>query len=82
MQLLAFELGKSKGEADVLQPSVIYQCAALLIEQRGADAKIRAAIRAEQKRYRGDLEGERTWNQIHQAIIDLTETPPVGTLKN
>jgi len=52
----------------------IFQTANLLIRKHGSEAHIHAAMRADEFLDKGDLDGQRTWMRIIQAIGELTST--------
>jgi hypothetical protein len=49
----------------------IFRAAKLLIDQRGDDAPLRAAERADQLLYAGDMIGAPTWRGILKALEEL-----------
>ena len=49
----------------------IYRSAWLMVRQHGDDAVIQAAMRADELLERGDLEGQRAWLRIVDAIGEL-----------
>ncbi len=54
----------------------IYRSAKLLIDQHGDEAPIHAAMRADAFLDQGNLEGERVWIRIMQAIEELRRERP------
>ncbi len=52
----------------------IWSAANILIDKYGEDAELRAAQRAHQLSDRGDLDGQRIWLRIVEAVRQLTET--------
>ncbi len=56
-----------------------YRAAHLLIERRGDDAPIEAAMRADELMEAGDMEGRAVWLRILKAIEELlSEERPEG----
>ena len=53
----------------------IWRAADLLIRQRGDEAELAAAQRADQMLERGDLEGLSVWLRIKRAIAELQAAP-------
>ena len=54
----------------------IWRAANLLVKQHGFDAALVAAQRADDLLAQGDVEGERIWKKITQAINELQRTRP------
>ncbi len=54
----------------------IYRSAKLLIDQHGDEAPIHAAMRADAFLDQGNLDGERLWMRIMQAIEGLRRVRP------
>ncbi len=61
----------------------IYRSAKVLIDQHGQDAPIWAAQKADAFLEQGNLDGERLWLKILEAIEDLLskEQPPEATVQ-
>jgi hypothetical protein len=59
----------------------IWRCAALMIKQHGDTAAIEAAARADEYREKGELDGERVWTRITEAIDELRTVKP-GEARN
>ena len=51
-----------------------YRCAKLLLDQHGRDAKLHAAMRADELEAAGDEAGRRAWMLILAALDELTRT--------
>jgi len=51
----------------------IYRSAKLLIDQHGPDTALEAARRADELRDKGDLDGQRAWMRIREAVLELLE---------
>ena len=51
----------------------VYRSANLLVKQRGTEAPIHAAMKADAMLDRGDLGGQRVWLRIRRAIGVLLE---------
>ena len=61
----------------------IYRTANLLIKQRGAlEAEIEAAQRADELLAAGDMDGQRVWLRVVEAVRDLSIAgpAPAGTV--
>jgi hypothetical protein len=60
----------------------VFGTARLLLEQHGDDAEMHAAIQADAHREEGDLDGQRGWLRVIDAIKELrrTEPPPDDTV--
>ena len=57
----------------------IYRTANLFIKQYGADgAGMHAAMRVDELLEAGDLDGQRVWRWILEAVRELTDTKPPG----
>ncbi len=54
----------------------IYCTASVLIKQRGQDAPIHAAMRADAMLDKGDLDGYAVWRRILRAVEELQGTEP------
>ena len=54
----------------------IFRSANLLVKQRGEDASIEAAMRADAMLVKGYMDGYRTWRRILRAIEELQGTAP------
>lgn len=54
----------------------IWRSANLLVKQRGADAPIQAAMRADAMLVKGDLDGYAVWKRIVEAVKELLATAP------
>ncbi len=54
----------------------IYRAANILVKQRGADAPIHAAMRADALLEAGDLEGVAVWKRILRTVEELEGTAP------
>lgn len=54
----------------------IWRAANLLVKQHGFDAPLVAAQRADDLLAQGDVEGERIWKKIVEAIRELQRTTP------
>jgi len=52
----------------------IYRTANLMIRKHGSEARLQAAMRADELLDKGDLDGQRTWLRIIKANEDLTST--------
>ena len=52
----------------------IYRAANLLVKQHGAEATIHAAMNADAMLDQGDLDGERVWLRIREAVDELSST--------
>ena len=59
-----------------------YRGAALFIKQRGDDAELRAAERADELLEQGDLDGAATWRLILAAIEELRQQMREGEAVN
>jgi hypothetical protein len=58
----------------------IYRAARELIKQHGDDARIHAAIRADELLEAGNMEGKAVWMRIMKAVDELlSEDRPEGT---
>ena len=58
----------------------IYRSARLLIDQHGDEAAIRAAERADAMLEHGDMDGVAVWHRILDAIRELQDEKPAGTV--
>ncbi len=57
----------------------IYRAANILVKQHGADAPIRAAMRADELLEAGDLAGLAVWKRIVKAVEELlSKERPAG----
>ncbi len=54
----------------------IWRSANVLVKQHGADAPIRAAMRADAMLDKGDMDGYAVWKRILRAVGELDETAP------
>jgi hypothetical protein len=54
----------------------IYRAANLLIKEHGRDARIEAALRADEMRNKGDMEGYALWKRIRRAVEELQGMEP------
>ena len=52
----------------------IYRSAKLLIDQHGEEAEIQAAIQVDANRHEGDIDGQRVWLRVIEAIKVLRRT--------
>ncbi len=52
----------------------IYQAATILIKRYGDDAPIQAAMRADELLEKGDLDGQRIWIRIVNAVEEFLAT--------
>lgn len=59
-----------------MHPLDPYRCASILIRQHGADAEVRAAMRADELDAAGDEAGRCAWMRILAALDDLRRTAP------
>jgi len=55
----------------------IWRAANLLIRERGAEAEVVSARRADEMLERGDHEGQLVWLRIRRAIVEL-QAAPIG----
>jgi hypothetical protein len=61
----------------------VWRAAILLLKRHGPDAAIIAAQRADECLESGDVEGERVWKGIVEAILELLkDTPAEGERVN
>lgn len=62
-------------------PSIdIYRAANVLIRKHGGEAKLQAAMRADELLDRGDLDGAAVWRKIVKAVVELLDTEiPTGS---
>ena len=58
----------------------IYRSANIMIRQHGDDAIMHAAMRADELLAKGDLEGERVWLRVIEAIKVMQDTEASGVL--
>ncbi len=58
----------------------IYRTATVLMRERGEDAVIEAAMRADALLDKGDMEGRALWLRIIAAIKELANTEPAGAV--
>ncbi len=57
----------------------IHRAATMLIEQRGEDAPIHAAMRADELMEAGDIVGQAVWKRVLKAVDELlSESRPDG----
>ncbi len=54
----------------------IYRAANLLVKQHGEDAPIEAAMRADAKLEKGDLDGYAVWSRVVRAVGELQGSVP------
>ncbi len=54
----------------------IYRSAQVLVKHHGADAPIKAAMRADAMLEAGDLDGYAVWKRILRAVGELQSTAP------
>ena len=54
----------------------IYRSANLLVKRHGDEAPIHAAMRADAMLDKGDLDGQRAWLRILNAVEELLDTRP------
>ncbi len=54
----------------------IYRAANVLVKQRGPDAPIHAAMRADELLDKGDLDGYAVWKRIVRAVEELQRVEP------
>lgn len=54
----------------------IYRTAKVLIDKYGVDAEIFARVRADELLIEGDLDGQRVWMRIIEAVEELQTSPP------
>jgi hypothetical protein len=66
----------------VIDDPDIFHAAKLLIDQHGADAAVRAAVRADVLLADGDPEGSEVWHRILEAIEELTRGRREGEAVN
>ena len=59
----------------------IWRTAALMIKHYGDTADLEAAAKADEFLAKGELDGQRTWMRIAQAIDDLRTVKP-GEVRN
>jgi hypothetical protein len=60
----------------MLSEREIYLAAQAMIRRYGDEADVQAAIRADELMAAGDMEGQRTWLRIVQAIETLRKDAP------
>jgi hypothetical protein len=58
-------------------PIDIMRCAKMLCDQYGAEADLIAATRADALLEQGELEGQRVWLKILEAIVEIRSAMPV-----
>ena len=58
----------------------IYRSAALLMRERGEDAVIEAAMRADALLDQGDMDGRAVWLRVLAAIKELAAQEPTGAV--
>ncbi len=56
----------------------IYRTAAVLMRERGEDAVIEAAMRADAQLDKGDMDGRAVWLRVLAAIKELAAQEPTG----
>ena len=54
----------------------IWRAANLLIQKHGQDAVLHASQRADELLDRGDMDGSRVWQRIHEAVQQLLRERP------
>ena len=59
----------------------IYRTAAVLMRERGEDAVIEAAMRADAQLDKGDMDGRAVWIRIIAAIKKPAATEPTGAVR-
>ena len=59
----------------------IYRSAQVLVKQRGPDAPIHAAMRADTMLEKGDLDGYTAWKRILRAVEELQRAEPEPGVK-
>lgn len=64
----------------MISPIDIYRTAKVLIDKHGEDAEIFARVRADELLIERDLDGQRTWMRIMEAISELQGTEVTGTV--
>ncbi len=69
-------MGVAEGELMTVSEIDIYRSANLLVKRHGAEAMIHAAMNADAMLDRGDLDGQRVWLRIIQAIEELLQRQP------
>ncbi len=58
----------------------LYRAAAVLMRERGEDAVIHAAMRADALLDKGDMDGRAAWIRVIAAIKELEATEPDGVV--
>jgi hypothetical protein len=58
----------------------IYRTAKLCIDQHGNEATFHAGIRVDEMLDNGDLDGRAVWLRVLEAIKELVNTEPGGTM--
>ena len=58
----------------------IHRSALLLIDQHGDKASIHAAMKADELSEKGDLDGAAAWRRILDAIKQMQNKTPAGTV--
>ena len=58
----------------------VYRAATVLMRERGEDAVIEAAMRADALLDQGDMEGRAVWLRVMAAIKELEATEPEGVV--
>ncbi len=78
------DLSKTYPASAILHPMTdeidIYHAAAVLMRERGEDAVIEAAMRADALLAKGDMEGRAVWLRIIAAIREMEATEPTGAV--
>ena len=79
--MMRYRLGKPEPRSarrSLLPPDLdIYRTANLLLKQYGNDgAWMHAAMRADELLEAGDMDGERVWIKVLEAVRELTDTKP------
>ncbi len=62
--------------AEIIPDLDIYRSAQVLAKRHGEDAPVHAAMRADARLERGDLNGYATWRRILRAVEELQATAP------
>ena len=58
----------------------VWLSAKVLVDQHGDEATIHAAMRSDELLDAGDLDGAATWRRVIQAINELENTEPDGSV--
>ncbi len=62
--------------AEIIPDLDIYRSAQVLVKRHGEDAPVHAAMRADARLQRGDLDGYAAWRRILRAVEELQGTAP------